>query len=460
MTLTTEQSPTYLYVQRQRLGIERIRCSSGTTTMTMSRNLLVLPVGAILFFFLWISSQEVAPSEDKDSPLRGISTVVSKKNSRVPQNAHDDAPLFVLQIGPSKTGTSTLQYYAANNADLLEEDNIYYIGHNRKRPEWNLHTMTGFCYSCDGPKAAECDVKWAEFERTINNHYAQNHSVLAIEEMFSAFHSSKCEKQHLWDRLIPLLSKWRVRILFTYRRYYEWVPSQYTQLYNPDGCGKSKRKILHRQSWPDKGGKVIKPFPDFFDSFEEGNARQPPVIIKKWKDHFDNVQVFNMHTDGEFLTNFFCQMVPEAARVCNHLSEEYESLTKNPSSKKHLHFDMLATEAYQRGWVNKSLSRKYVGRAVEAHAKELGLEKVMDFPTYCLSQEQTDELLKRALDHESDVLPELYLSPSGEQEIRKGFAEASEKGMFCSVHVDKVFQDKKWKNFFANLDGAETNLSI
>lgn len=360
-------------------------------------------------------------------------------------------PLFVLHVGPSKTGTTTIQWFAAYHKYLLEKDNIHYLGHfkNATSTEMNLHILNPLCYSCpkEEEKCPECDDRWDEFEKAVDYHYSLGHNVFVSNEMFSGFRTEESEKKPMWDHLTPILRKWNVRVVFSYRRYYEWVPSKYFQLYSP-GTEKTGKK------WPDDGGRITPLFPDYSDSHRKDTFKHPLLLKRKWESHFSNVWVFNMHEDGDILANFYCSMLPEAKQACKFLSNrEQESSTINPSANKLLQYDSIAIEAYTRGWVNKKRSRSEVRGAVEEYAKELGWETLDDFPLKCLSPTQADAFLNSSLSMEKELLPEFYSSPKGKKEHELGFARASKKGKFCSVHVDEVLNNDNWKRFFQDRFG-------
>lgn len=347
----------------------------------------------------------------------------------------------MLHVGPGKTGTKTVQWFGEHHEDLLKSNNFFYIRQER-------HELARLCRI--KKQLENCRRKWDNFERLLDYHHTCKH--ITFWCLKRAFRRPKTnlesENKCVWDRLVPLQKRWRVRVVFTYCRFFEWVPSKYAQAYNPKGPNKSKRK-----KWPEEGGIEIPSFPAYFESKTKRAFKHPLTTKRRWDDHFENVQVFNLHTDGEFLVNFYCQMIPGATRACHYLSDEkYSSTAKNPSSKKLLHFDMIAVAAYKMGLVNKTVSRESVREAVGGYSKHLGFETVADFPLECLSRNQTESLLYQSLLMESEMVPEYFSSPQGESELLSGFWNASESASFCSIDTDKVLDDEQWQNFFRNLD--------
>lgn len=374
----------------------------------------------------------------------------SKNNNNNKHDKHDIRPLFVLHVGPPKTGTTTIQWYAGEHQQLLEMDNIHYLG-EYKESEVDVHHL---CFSCIMQKDEQCRKMWGELERALEFHHSENHNVLISDENFSRFGNAQQEQEYLWKYLMPMISKkWNVRVLFTYRRYYEWVPSWYYEYYNPNGArGKKKKRFL---LWPESRSRGIPSFSKYFEGFMK-ESYDMVSSLEKWKQHFEDVRVLNMHNGGDNIETFFCDLIPEAKHFCKTLKskEKSESSTKNQSASKDLHFDMLAVEAYIRGWVKKDigLSRTDVRRAVEKHTKKLGYKTLQDFPIACLSKKQTDKLLELSVSLESQLVPEFHSSLQGEAELRSGFARAVEANKFCSIDVGSAFKDERLQKFFTGLE--------
>lgn len=410
-------------------------------------------VGILVACCVLLLSLSTGILELKDSG----SLSVDRKSSwlvRVPALRHhkkwghnvDNKPLFVLHVGPAKTGTTTIQWFAAEQEELLQKDNIYYLGHWPS--EKNLHRLYNFCVLPEKMNDELCNRKWAEFETEIDKHHAQNHNILVSEELFSnIILRGEDSRELLLDRLVPLQHKWRVRVIFTHRRYFEWLPSRYYQNYKPD----TKSDMVRKQSWPDEGGGTIMSLPQYIDQFLKAEKNPLLWLKKSWDAQFSDVRVFNMHDNDNFVGAFFCEMIPEARQICDHVwSQPSVTVKKNMSTNKALHFDMLAVEAYKRGWIDKSLSRLTVAREIEAFSSKLEkLHSMAGFPLLCLSKNQTESLLDQTISIEREMIPEF--SPAREAEIRSKFAQALEERKFCSVDVDKALEDKRWQMFFKSL---------
>ena len=413
-----------------------------------TNKLFVFAVG-LLPFSIWSAFQEGRRLINRLQVLEATPQRATSSISTITANPHntrhDGAPLFILHIGPPKTGTTSIQYFSGENEQMLRHDNIYYLGQYKKRQEMRVHDL---CFSCLMGKEKDCQQKWRDLESKVNYHFEQNHTVMMSEENFIVQDAEGDNEEHLWKYLEPMLSKWNVRVIFTYRRYYEWLPSWYHQYHNPNGDrGTKKKRFL---LWPDGKRRVIPPFRSFFQQHID-NDFNLLVEVKKWKAKFSDVRVINMHSGGETVRQMFCNAIPEAKKLCDVASRAKKFKTKNSSKVKYVHFDMIAMGAYREGLVKAGLSRTEVRQAVEAHSPGLGFSKLTDFPLLCLTKKQAGAFLNLSLAFESELLPEFHSTSTGAEELKAGFSNSLEMGTFCSVDVKSVLKDERWQEFFTTL---------
>lgn len=423
--------------------------------------LLIFMIATVSLMWLQTHFEEIRRETTTVDTTQRVRSVTNRNKMASPPSARNSvdtsdpsasantAPLFVLHVGPPKTGTSTIQGVARNHEDILQQDNMYYLGHYAGRPETRLHELSKFCRKCETQEGCiHCPQRWQEFENIVSHHYDLNHNVFVSDETFNRFFSDEQDaEEFLWTRLANILSRWDVRIIFSHRHYHEWVPSNYHQNFNPMG----NRAQDVRGSWPDAGGITILSFREYFQNFVSSDNfwyKHPLFIKKQWAKHFKDVRVVSMHGDGDFVNTFFCKFLPEAKSLCEVLKSKPKetAITKNSSSQKYLHYDMLAVAAYQRGFIKKKLKRPDVTAAIKKHAQKLGLLTITDFDLECLSHDQADLFLKMTLELESDVVPDF-----SEAELRSIFASDAEKGKFCSVDTDLTLQDERWVEFFKTL---------
>eukprot|EP00978_Attheya_sp_CCMP212_P040040 scaffold214530_cov50-Attheya_sp.AAC.1 len=315
-----------------------------------------------------------------DFSVRTISpsSTTTKEPHKVAIREEDSSlPLLVLHIGAPKTATTTIQCYAAGHQSRMATDNVYFLGwlgtNRDKLPciedgsEVDFNVMWPDClYRC------QCeDTLWNQFESVLEKHRKLNHTVVYSYEIM---YYVKDDCDDFWDRLDQLVKgKWNVRIAFSYRRYYDWLISEYHQ-----GNNAASKKLRH---WPDgtnNNDKVLQSFPEFFrNDLDKCAKRGPASVTRRWKARYPSMAITNMHTDADdFLALAFCEIIPEATHVCDHLKSQTPSMKKNGSSSKAqgIYIDRIAMAAYERGWIDgKKYKRYMVQEAIETHAEKLGL---------------------------------------------------------------------------------------
>jgi hypothetical protein len=167
--------------------------------------------------------------------------------------------------------------------------------------------------------------------------------------------------------------------------------------------------------------------------------------MNAYKPLFDNVVVYNMHQEGDFVTNFMCDVVPNATNCCNRLRNGALDIPRTNGSVK-LDHQILAVEARERGLLMKSLTRKEVVYSIGQYVKNnnIVLQRTCD-------DEVINEIRTWLVDSEEYMFRQNW---SDEQSTRLAgiFESYLEKGTLCDVDIEAVFNDKRWIQFFQNLD--------
>lgn len=354
-------------------------------------------------------------------------------------------PVLVLHIGPQKTGSSTLQSaWDILSAELDQDDYIYsHISPEKRDFDCNVGRWGGFinCKASDNLRSF--------IEET---HHAGRNLLLSDENLDERF------AQPLRDAIDD--SKWQVTVVVTYRRIHEWLVSWYNQINKTTNVDANGNVLIdndgfpYRQEhihWPDKGGVHIPGFSSWYQDFTH-NWESSEFVEKHrsvefhhlYTPLFDDVVVYNMHQDGDLVTNFMCDVIPRADHTCLHLTTNKIQLpTVNPSVD--LDNDILAVYAYDHGYVDKSLSRREVVNAVGKYVKQH--DKTI--PRAChpgISKQIYDWLLASE--------KELFInewSSKREDELADSFKAFFEKGKLCDVDVEEALQDQDWVEFFESL---------
>jgi hypothetical protein len=415
-------------------------------------------------------------------------------------------PLFILHIGPYKTATTSLQCYFSAHTAALQQDGIHYVGNvpgdvmcgsssGHDEPPVNDQTTTAiqqdrpssltrpvlFRYCLDpicqsDPPAEQCDCSHAYeiFHNRTNIYHANNETILISEEMFSSVEDL--------EEFVTQMRHWPIRVVFTYRRLYEGLPSAYYQIY--DTYGSNPRAKTTLRQWPDQGGLVIPTVDEYLGRKWADPSYSPSAKWQRWmkQSHFHDVTIANMHGPNEhaFLHYFVCDILHEAKELCRLMSststDEETMFVNTAASKQHLHWDHLAVAAYQKGWIaggsssssgtnNKDninctaatttpVSRVAAREALQRYYNSFGLYKVGDFNTTCVSETNMDKLLNRSLQYEYETLPDFFHSALGEPILRSDFAKSRSKTKFCSIDVDAALgqhHDEWWRDFFASI---------
>jgi hypothetical protein len=128
-------------------------------------------------------------------------------------------PILYLHAGPYKTATSFLQCVLSQNAhDVLKTDGIAYLGtcaFECRRPRYDYcepHSQFSF-FSSSG------ELK-PDFVSKVNALYQDGQSdALIVWEYLSDLKPVKLQA------LISAFQGWEIRVIFNYRRLFEWLPS-------------------------------------------------------------------------------------------------------------------------------------------------------------------------------------------------------------------------------------------
>jgi hypothetical protein len=377
-----------------------------------------------------------------------------------------EKPLFILHIGPPKTGTTTLQCELGLKYRTMTEENFYYLG-TWYPPLCGLpqnYTIDGFsdatrpvllhCYAKHAKSGCDLehhlDQEWKKFADILHPH--KKHNVIMSDEMFH-HHFQREDVERLAKLLLP---HWNVRILFTYRHFYQAVPSMYHQLNDPYAIQPGMAHAYEKTIWPADGGYKIQ-------SFQRANYFKIDREMERfqfWVDYFPQaVHVFKMNVGGNFLQEFLCTMMPEVKSLCMSSNDpkgeptKEESSKENDSSSKYLRYDMLAVQAQEEGLLDHTeLGRITVRDAVQRYCEDKGWTDIEVFPLECLDEPLKEIFLQQSL-KQARIMQPYFVSPpiDVESEIRAGFAKFEAQHKFCSVDVKQALEEGDWRLFFQTL---------
>ena len=324
-------------------------------------------------------------------------------------------PVFILHVGPPKTGSTTLQCTLERLRQALEKDNIVYIGrpecqdlkididHKRTFKLFENALVNGFnCHKelIDMEKSnmenmydSNMDVLisfpscWNEFLQQLEKYFIDGKNVIFSDEaMSNRIALSRQYKPNIpypWKSLKSALEtmKWNVKVLIVHRPLYDYLPSVYIDQFKY-GHGK-----IRLQRWfntgkdgdkcPSQNGREIpRPFQT------EGNEITIARLLKTGQNLYPTpaqiyqivqnhglqlilVDMMSKPNGKDFIERIICDKFPGTGHTCNELGDH-----KKSTNTKMEQDDSSSNISKSERW-NKSPSLFYDFVAVQACQKGL-----------------------------------------------------------------------------------------
>ncbi len=238
-----------------------------------------------------------------------------------------------------------------------------------------------------------------------------------------------------FDGFAKLTDMINIRIVVTYRRLYEWLPSAYNEnLKNHDG--------------------LAAPSPYDFDLYDiqmRNFLHQTRFVINE-ADRLIGVgnyalDVIDMHAKhdvvkkgDDLLVELFCTgAVPNAINTCR-AAKNNELVQGNVESNTRLevHFQALAFKAHQLGILKQKPNTDQLYQLKECLSKDKGA--LWGLPKVCMSEDHLEKLYQLSWEEEQKFFPE-----RSEDSHRVGFEEYKKQGKFCSLDVDEWLASETWQ---------------
>jgi len=372
-------------------------------------------------------------------------------------------PYFVLHVGPPKTATTSIQCgLDLLSADLAKEDAYYFVGKRCPRFSSGImgngeggipghHLMMGLIDANPHSRGFERLKERMDYHRTRGNHM-----IFSIEAMSNHL----VDRPETWKMFLSLFEGWNVRVVVAYRHYFDWIRSMYFQQH----IGKK-----YREKWPDQQGLAHPSFQTFLEyHLERWEKRDPSNDGHSWGQHlslyalqyfgkhFDDVQIFDLHQEGDVLTNFICQMVPNAVNMCRRLQKNALVETGVKRESHSFDADRLALAAYQARLFNQNIGRTAAVKTISAELEKTGdLFKAQNLA--CMDDALVSRFLNASLWFEEQVVASSR-SPASSVGFRRtpsdhveAFQSANRSGKFCEIDTDAVLQLPHWKDFLSSM---------
>ncbi|KAG7338714.1 hypothetical protein IV203_037316 [Nitzschia inconspicua] len=360
----------------------------------------------------------------------------------------DNRPSLTLHVGPQKTGSTTLQQAWASPkelGDFLQQDHFSYAKITPEKGMFECQVESGKAYS-------SCQTTQELHGMLTKAREKGQHVLLSDENLDETY--ARSLRAAIKD------SEFNTKVVVVYRRIHEWLFSWYNQINkstNLDANGNylvDENGHIYREEhkyFPEEGGRTIPSFGDWYRKFtgkwnSSDLALNHPSIhfVNVYKPLFRRVEIFNMHQNGDFVTNFMCQMIPEAKQSCIALKTGTDVAVENVSVK--LDYDIIAVAAYEAGIVRKDITRTILRAAVSFFVEKTG----KPIPRTC-DEGILQEIKNWLLDSERIVFEDNWDSEN-ESNLENIFDEYRNTGLLCDIDVDRVIGDEEWIRFFKALD--------
>ena len=360
-------------------------------------------------------------------------------------------PIAIIHIGPRKTASTAIQYVLEHNTTkaYLEKDNFLYLGKSIQQ-YWGsqMHAYMVNCVQDQRTLSDECrrDGRWTNFTATLDHLKRQRTNVILSEEGLLRFLS---ENPPALRMFADAFAGFDVRVVAAYRRYYEWLLSEYSQEVKPRKemkMAKNVKRLVRFDEW-------------YFNQTRQSDSIEPEKSsayypldkdsLQPWLSVFQNVRVFNMHADEDanVIQRFICSLgaVPTVCGAAKGgllpISEE-----KNIAPPQSLLEAQLIGLYVQR---ERIVSRSIPLDDVVAEIHKLMNRTNVKIPRECLGYSDLSDIEIKTLKDEKELLPAFALDDGVIESIRVGFRQAVADNKYCGIRFDLI--EKQWKAFFYRL---------
>ena len=388
--------------------------------------------------------EEKGGSNNTTGGNTGVQISNAKKKKKQKNN-------LVLHVGPQKTGSTTLQDAWTGPEGVISKafaDDDHYRYHF-------IHPNQGY-FDCDVGTFGgfqNCTASRKLYGAIATAARAGTNLLLSDENLDEQFAVA------LRDAIDE--TQWHVTVIVVYRRIHQWLVSWYNQINkstNKDAQGHilfdaagNPYRIKHTH-WPDEGGHHVPSFTAWYKEFTR--YWQPAELVHQhrsiafrnaYRPYFNTIVIHNMHHDGDLITNFMCDSVPDARHSCEQLQNQGQPIPRDNMSVI-LEYDILAVHARENGSIRKTLSRQEVIDAIGKFVERTGTH----IPRVC-DRSMLDEI-KRWLFDSEEAMFDKKLTNDTAHSLDDSFQSYLDKGKLCDIDLEQVFKDKIWLNFFKTLD--------
>ena len=387
-----------------------------------------------------------------------------------------------IHVGAPKTGSTSIQDTMAMDKKVLEEDKFYLALHGqirtRKGQDYVIDNMLVECDSlgaCVWSDEERNDVKAADEDAGTCPDYLPQVIDKFLSKAIAAKSNIVISNEWL-NRpssevgLLNLLDGWDPTIVIYYRRFFDWMISAHYQWHLDIGIGTMEslqgkvRLIDFIRTFCSRlfSSKMSDSPSDIHLNYAELTDIQEYTyhIWKRYKavpSFRDSIKIVNFH-DRHIVQAFYCDVL-SAERACKLETERQASGNSvNTRSKSSTLYVDLAIGVH---WMNKNMfgenkkgplypltieTFSKVGEEFQKKMKAKGFVED-DLPKECLTEDELTLLLDVSLAYEHILLHDSYAT-GGSEATREHFAKTLAADQFCSVDINSVLMDPKWKFLF------------
>ncbi|KAL3913011.1 MAG: hypothetical protein SGILL_006660 [Bacillariaceae sp.] len=373
---------------------------------------------------------------------------------------HPDRPLFIIHPGPPKTATTTIQNGLKEFRPQLWEDGFLFPGmmdghkggvyepaalsnlQDRRCQQRLVHNETSEC--------------WQDFLRELQRLHQANTSIIISDERLAEMWwdikvpgKPKEPTRVFWPALQKAFAvNWDVRVLLSYRRIEDWLPSVKAEYDRMNG----------NRKWPASGKREMQPlFPhvmSLLHDVEDGNGRYKGIetLRASYERHFPNSTVIwdlaTAREHGGVLPTLLCDILDGASSACNSsLSKEIQSTNAKKDNEMHRIVGQAAVEGLINTTTTRLSRQQAAGKLYQFHTHKLQLTD-KDWPLQCPNRTVLEEVLSASLALEDRLLE---VTKEVQDTHIAGFWKGVAANKYCSVNATAVVRNQTYATFFASL---------
>ena len=379
---------------------------------------------------------------------------------------------FILHVGPGKTGTTAIQRALIAKQTELRADGYTYLGDRsnafgpllKVKGGWMSDDLVDLLCMRNTSKYFEPEELGAigvcEFLPFPNGRYKQR-----WVDLTGADPNNECYERDGGG-------SWDVRVVVTYRRVFEMMPSRYNQVFKIKRYDDIKQK--YHRDWPGINSDYrIPTLPEHIKAEMEGTLEiftgwdWAQQSYPNWREAFP-VSLFNYHQKGDMINNYFCHLLP-GTETCRLVTEEFREGdgrrrlggTVNPSTR-YVDHDILAVHAHEMGLVHESDERLPlafdVGKFWDTLVAENGGEEIGNpsLPVVCPDQSALDFIYEESKKSEAWAFGVLAAQQGtslgavteGSTDFDENWRSYMDAEKYCSIDAPAALQLDEWQDYF------------